>query len=389
VATNFLPSQGKTLLLSAALLTLLAGCKAGFDDPESEGDSSGDGNDGSDTIVSFIGQGSAGIWETALNRTDSTFTLERRNEADTAIDVTVEGSYSLANSGFTILEVTDASDGSGIYRDDSYAGLQVGDSLMLIASLEPSGYTPLIQVPSDDCPSSDSENQVWSLIQQKNNIDRNSDTLKDYGRLSYYPGDYQARLNSRISLDTPDDYNQSSRALETGESCDQGIVETANNRYFVSTSTNIFTLGDTSGSGLANPQILLSTPSLAVIERTSFDGEFVGFYYDATLTGTKTQAVHANCDNGSCELHSITDLLNDTRGQASSTLALEGDLNVPTAGVIRGTFTDSLNLSAEISCAVNTNIESAADIDALAFIHCVGRAPSNNNNLTTLFLVAK
>ncbi|WP_018276884.1 hypothetical protein WKI13_03285 [Teredinibacter turnerae] len=387
-------STKPALIITAATLMLgLAGCKAGWEETETE-DETDTPTDPTELATNFFGLGPYRRLEFTEQENDEdsgTFNLVSSVKAGDTTTLSASGDFEILSSGFGQLTVTSVSTGSDVSVDDEITFIKLKNSLTIVAPLKNSNNQIVPLINADHCSTSDINNN-WVLFQQADNFDVDAD---NEGKLAYYGTFGWKNTSSNTDITSYDsDGEQAGDALSLSEStCEEGRAVNTNHRYFLTNaktvlleigeSADAITAGTTTNSQFA---IGLERKKLAALSDTN--GTYIGY-----LTNSNDGAyfpVKAECTDGTCEFNQMTDVENGSLDNDNTyTLALlESKLNDPGNGMIAGDLTlpDS-NTAGATFCTFNNDYNGTG----IYFMACAGLPPGEDDNgqHTNLFLMTQ
>lgn len=372
----FLKKNLLALAFTVAGLSLISGCSS---------DTSGTNTSDSEN---YNGPGSK--WDLELN-VDGSFHIDHRPSIDTAIDYTVDGTYTRHDSGFVTLAVTGGSGADApAVGSEAWALEAPGYAFML----KPVDSEQLIaMVTSGTCPTADFDAN-WVIVKH--------DTSGGHADASNVNRDFAGTFHYDSATGTPTLPVKKSLAdgfpdvtgggIDPGDVvCDSGIMNipgaamylTANGGAIVHTDSG--TPGDS-----ADDSFIFGLGQKAITNISESDGDYAGMLFDDNMSdGSKLNSISLSCTSGTCIGNIVTDVKTGATSADSVTITLSNSVNdiggTSADGFLTGTIDDGMGGTGNMVCM--------ADPDAVGsgkkIVSCVGQSPGDTNQMFNVLFVSK
>lgn len=335
------------------------------------------------TSTNYNGPGSK--WDVELV-SDGNFTAVRRPDVNSAVDMTVTGTYVTQSNGIIKLTVSSAVDDSNNTlsspaNGDVAWGLNAPGYAFMLRPMDSSSDQLIPMVTSGACPSSDMSGNWVNVNMQSGRLA--TDNSDFFGTFNFDATNQQGNLPGRYSLANPTS-NLGSMALGTG-SCSNGIMTISDGVMYLATNGAIVRTGtDTSGDE-TDDSFIFAFAQKAITDINNLDGTYGGMLFDGSnLSGQKINPVTMNCSAGSCTATQLdTDLTTTLSGGATINLNAGSGVDQPGTGFVTGTVTDGSG-TGNLSCMVD--IDAAGTGKKIA--SCVGQSPGDTSKLFNVLFVS-
>lgn len=378
------PMFVKSCWLSATCMLALAltGCKTGWEDSGSADDPIPE--DPSELATNFYGLGS--YWRLELDEDNTQFTLLKSAKAGEANQLSASGSYQMHDSGFGVLTVNTVSAGNTVSTGDTLSFIRLKNFFVIVEPIEDNTRQVVPLINADHCASTDLKSN-WILYKQANNFNADNDPAYYYGEITW-----TRAINSIVIERHLLDGTEAGDGLGSANvTCEDGIIVSEQNRYLVNNAKNaIIEIGEDASAIDAgnsdNSQLAFALERRSVNGVGTFDGTYHGYYSENN--NNEFFPVNAECAQGACSLHRITDVTSGDRDEQSEyALNFASDtISNASDGFINATFTlPDEETTGPIICTVNTDYGGTGRYA----IACVGRPPGidDQSKFNNLFLI--
>lgn len=341
--------------------------------------------------------GAGSQWDISLS-TDNTFLITHKPSVSTAIDMTINGTYTTLTSGFLKLTITSV---SGTSTDkpsvgDTGYGLEIKGYAFFLQPTDSTGEI-ITMVQSGSCPTTDLTGN-WITAKNLHDIsattglgtsaDVSSNTQDGFGTFSWDNSTSTLSLPTTYALAAPTAAFPTAGFSST-ITCTDGIADLSGiaTMYLTSNGGAIVHNESTNSNGTTDESVITVFAAETLTAASDFDGDYAGVLINSdTSSSDAVQAISVNCSSGTCTGSVIDPETNaaPTSGSGTATLDLTGTINSPSAGFINGTITIS-SASGNITCMVDTNAASTTK----TLISCSGQEPGDNTKLFNVLLVSK
>ncbi len=365
------------LALSIATLTgsLLIGC--------------GGSSSSSDDVSSTDYNGPGSKWDLSM-KDDGTFHIDHRPDINSAIDYTVDGTYTRHDSGFVSLTVT-----GGEGTDAPVAGSQAW-------ALEVPGYAFMLKpvdsdqlvamVKSGECPTGDIDAN-WVIVKH--------DTSGGHADANNAGRDFAGTFHFDYATQTPS--LPAKKALSSGYpsvagggidpgavTCQDGIMNVPGAvMYLTANGGAIVHTDGMSPNDETDDSFIFGLGQKAITHINDADGDYAGMLFDDNMgNGNKIHPVALNCVSGSCTGYLVTDITTGAVSADTVTINLTaineigGDvLN----GFMTGTIDDGFGTPGNMICMADPNALNTGK----KIVSCVGQSPGDANDMFNVLFVSK
>ena len=336
----------------------------------------------SDSVSSYSGPGSK--WDVSLDSTANTFTITHRPDATSAIDMTVNGTFTTLASGFLKLTVTNSA-GTLVplpsAGDEAHA-VEIPGYAFILKPLNPADDQLITMVVSGTCPTTD-QSINWITANVANAHSASVAGNDFFGTFTWSTATNTAALPTTYDL-------AGFTSLGAGSNfpnitCADGIAQPAGDvtMYLTDTGGAMVHANGGTPADESDDQFILGFAEETLADLQAYDGDYIGVLFnDNSVAGSKIEAIAATCNNSVCAASNI----NPDTGVLGGTVTvdLSGGLNVPSNGFATGTITIAGNVG-NISCMVDT----AANGTTKNIISCSGQSPDDTSKLFNIILVTK
>ncbi len=370
------------LALSIAALTgsVLTGCGGSSSD-------TGDTNNVSvNNSTDYNGPGSK--WDLSMND-DGTFHIDHRPDLNSAIDYTVDGTYTRHDSGFVSLTVTG---GTGL--DAPTAGSEAW-------ALEVPGYAVMLKpvdsdqlvamVKAGECPTGDIDAN-WVIVKQDTSggfADADNSGRDFAGTFHFDYASQTPSLPAKKSL-TDGHPTVTGGGIDPGEvTCEDGIMNVPGAAMYLTANGGAIVHTDGMSPGdETDDSFIFGLAQKSITHINDSDGEYAGMLFDDNMDNNqKIHPVALSCISGSCTGYLVTDITTGavTSDSVSVTLSTINDIGGDVLnGFMTGTISDGFG---------SGNMICMADPDALGtgkkIVSCVGQSPGDNRHMFNVLFVSK
>lgn len=340
---------------------------------------SGGGGSSSDAVSAMAYNGPGSKWDTSL-RSDGSFTITRRPNASSAVDLTVNGDYQRLSTGFLRFVVDNASGVDAPSPGDEAWGLEVEGYALMLKPVNPTSDQLIPMINAGTCPSSDFSAN-WVLVKKGASYDATSNTRDFFGTFSYTAGTNTPALPSRYAIDNS--FTAQGAGVIPAGTCADGVMLLADAEMYLTENG-----GAVVHTNLATPAEASFIYALAqnpIVNIGNTDGNYAGMLYDESAApGSRIRPVAITCGAGTCNGNIVTDIVNGTLSADAVTVTLSGAVDGLADGIITGTITGTSG-SGNLACM--------ADYDALGggrkVVSCVGQSPGNNSQMFNVIMVSR
>lgn len=328
----------------------------------------------SSSSLSYSGPGSK--WDISLTETDSvaesgTFHIDHRPDLNSAIDYTVDGTYTTTNQGFKILEVTGGTGSGGPTVGEKAWAIDVPGYAFMLKPVN--GDQLVAMVKSGECPTTDVDAN-WVMVKKDDNggnAGADSTTRDFFGTFHYDSGTNTPSLPIKKALSSgfPD---VSGGGISAG-SCADGIMSVSGAAmYLTSNGGAIVHTGVDTSSDETDDSFIFALGQKDITNVNNLDGTYAGMLFDDNASnGSKINGVTFSCTSGTCTGTMLSDVEAGTSAAGTATVTLSGGVDSIASGMITGTISDGSGTG---------NLACTADINALSsgkkIISCVGQSPA-------------
>lgn len=364
------------LALSIATLTgsILVGC----------GGSSSDSDDVSGT--DYNGPGSK--WDLSM-KDDGTFHIDHRPDINSAIDYTVDGTYTRHNSGFVSLTVTG---GEGVdapsVGSEAWA-LEVPGYAFMLKPVDSDQLVAMVK--AGECPTGDLDAN-WVIVKQ--------DTSGGHADANNSGRDFAGTFHFDASTQTPS--LPAKKALSAGYpdvagggidpgavTCSDGIMNVPGAAMYLTSNGGAIVHTDSgTPSDETDDSFIFGLGQKAITHINDADGDYAGMLFDDNMgNGNKIHPVSLSCVSGSCTGYLVTDISTGAVSTDSVTVTLTA-INEIGGDVLNGFMTGTIDDGFGTG-----NMICMADPDALGtgkkIVSCVGQSPGDVNDMFNVLFVSK
>ncbi len=342
------------ILLVVGSIGLLEACNSSSDDD--------------DDVATLAYNGPGSKWDADL-RSDGSFTITRRPDANGAVNLTVNGTFQRLSTGFVRLVVGSASGTDAPSPGDEAWGIEVRGYALLLKPVDPANDQLIPMINAGTCPESDFSAN-WVLVRKGASYSATSNTHDFFGTFDYTAATDTPALPDRWALDNS--FTSLGAGSITAGTCANGVMVVADAEMYLTENG-----GAVVHTNLTNPAessfiYALAQSPIGNINNT--DGNYAGILYDEHSTaGDRIKPVAVICGAGTCTGNIVTDVVNGTLSAEAVTISL-GGVDVLADGFVTGTISGS---------GGSGNLACMADYDALGggrkVVSCVGQSPSTGN----------
>jgi hypothetical protein len=338
---------------------------------------------GSGTLPTYSYGGPGSAW-TATLRDDGTFTITHADDLDSAVDLTVTGTYSRLTSGFVKLTVTGSVGADGPSNGDEAYGLEIPGFAFLLKPIgEDSNLIPMVATSA--CPTTNFALN-WIVTDKEDSSSASSTSSDFFGTFAYNATTGVSTLPSKYALGGP--YTSlGSGTIDGAAACADGIIEFTGGAIWLTSQGGA--LVHAPGSGPSNDQVIVAMPQTAITDTSSMGGEYAGLVFDKSeSSGGRIYPVAATATETSGSVLTltgtkITDVDTGTTSADSVTITTTA-LDSPSNGFIKATIQAGLD-SGVMSCMAAKNVVSSGK----NMLFCVSQSPGDNTKMFNLLLVSK
>ncbi|OUS25586.1 hypothetical protein A9Q99_20575 [Gammaproteobacteria bacterium 45_16_T64] len=330
----------------------------------------------------YAGPGSK--WDVTLN-TDNSFSISRRDSVDTAVTLTVEGTYERLTSGFVKLTVGSSVGDDGPSQGDTAWALEAPGYAFFLNPIQDGSSQMIAMVTSGACPSS-SLSANWVLVKKASDSSASSTDSDFFGTFAFNDSTGVASLPEKRSLaDTST--NQGPEANIGSGSCSDGIMTigsgadggvmylTANGGAIV--HTNVDDEEDAS--------FIFALPQTSITAVANLDGDFSGLLFDdSQSSGDEISPVAFSCASGTCTGNIVTNIDTGELSVDEVTISLNGTPDAIDDGLITATITSGSDTGV-LACMADTDVLDSGSV----MVSCVGQSPGDNAKMFNVMLVSK
>ncbi len=356
------------LLLALGLAAALQACSSGGGGSGVDAEEAGD--------RSYNGPGSK--WDVTL-RTDDSFTITRRPDASSAVDLTVNGDYEELASGFLHFVVSDASGSGAPSSGDEAWGLEIEGYALMLKPVDPGSDQVIPMINSGTCPASDFTAN-WVLVRKASSTDATDAGRDFFGVFDYEVASNTPTLPDRFALDN-NFTSQGAGNISSG-TCSDGLMLVSDAEMFLTENGGAIVHTNISDSDESSFIFALAQSPIADIDNV--DGEYSGMLFDeSSSAGDRIQPVAVTCAAGTCNGNIVTDIETGDTSAEAVTISLNGTVDDLADGLVTGTITGGSG-SGNLACMV--------DYDALGsgtkIVSCVGQSPGDNTRMFNIILAS-
>ena len=336
------------------------------------------------TVYNYIGPGSE--WSISLDSGTENFTIE-----EAVSGLVVNGTYSVLDSGFTLLTVSSASGPDAPSAGDQAYGIEIPGYVFLLKPLGDDSEI-ISMVAAGSCPTEDfSANwMITSTDSDSTFLDNCSggSNLDAVGTFSY--------THSTTSGTLPNKYDVCGDTV--GVPFDVGTITCSGGKASISSDPDVTMYMTQSGGMLVNfdstlsdnNQIIIAIPNDAISNASVLNGSYKGFVVaDNNISSSSFFGfMKATFDSTTNTIR--FDEVNADTGETITTHSANGTFTIvgidnPSNGFIKGTFELDTDLSPHRAmCIAKNNIYSTGK-DVL---FCVGENPSDKDHMFNLVFVS-
>ena len=323
----------------------------------------------------FNGPGSK--WDVSL-RADSTFNFTRRPDLDSAVDLTVDGTYVRLDSGFLAFTVTDATGDDAPSNGDTAWGLEVPDFALFLKPDDSDDGRFIAMVTAGNCPTAD-VTANWVMVKKSSDADATESDRDYFGSFAFDAVAETAVLPGRFAIDDAFT-SQGGQDLGAG-TCTDGIMRVDDAAMYL--TNNGGALVHTNQSDDDDSNIIFAMNQTPIVNMDTLDGNFAGLIFDESpaVDASQVMPTTMSCSLGLCTGDLLTDVESGVSSQVSFDLNLTGSLDQPDVGMITGSLVSDGN-AGNVACIVNTSAGNAT------LATCVGQAPGDNSNMFNAIFVS-
>jgi len=339
------------------------------------------GTTATSTNYSYAGPGSH--YTLALNA-DLTFTLTHAADAESAVSLTVTGTYTRLASGFLLMTVGSSSGSEGPTAGDQAYGLEIPGFTVIMKPVGESDDHLIPLVISGGCPSADFTAN-WIIAKKSNSQSASSTTQDFFGTFSF---DFDTNFGTLPTKYALQGFSSISGGGSVGgTTCSGGLMKADDaNMYLTANGGAIVHTGHAGGDG--DQSFILALPSSEFVG-TDATAEYAGLAFNSeasvgsggrifpvsvSLTGTSSAITGTGTKVADVEANTLT----------SETVTINlSSLNSPSAGFATGTIT--AGSSGALSCTIDTDVVGSGK----NMMACVGQSPGDTTEMFGLLLVTK
>ena len=340
------------------------------------------GNNGSQDL-SYSGPGSKWDFDLAA---DGTFTIERRPDVNSPVDMTVTGTYDRLESGFILFTVGGGSGQNPPAQGDKAWAIEVPGYALLVRPIQSGSDQIIAMVSAGSCPSSDI-NANWVLVRKELSILANDETASYSGVFNYAVATNTPSLQSQYSLVNPTS-DLGGQPIPSSATCADGILDLSGVgavMYLTDNGGAIVHTG-TETTDESDDTIYFALDQQAIGNVTALDGDYAGMAYNEDApAGQRVFAVALSCTSGSCTGDVMSDVEAGTTAGSAFSIELSGTVDSPVNGLISGTVQGGNDPASALTCMVNTNASGTTK----NIINCVGQAPGDTTKMFNVMFVSK
>ncbi len=364
--SSFLRLTSNTLIFAIISTLTLTACSSSSDSELSS----------STGAQSYNGPGSK--WDVNLNA-DNTFTITMRENPDSSILLTVDGTYERLTSGFLKLTVaTSTGDGGPTAGDEAWA-LEVPGYAFLLKPLDSGSDQIIPMVSAGNCPSEDFIAN-WVIVKKASSRAADDADADFFGEFSYTAASQSAIIPSARALENSFQ-DQGENSLGNG-SCESGIMSIADAIMFLTSNG-----GAIVQTGVSDPDegsFIFALTQKAISAVSNLDGDYAGMLFDENLSdGSKISPVSLACSNGTCTGTIVTNIETGATSTETVTVNLSGTPDDLGSGLITGTINDGTN-SGNLACMADISV---LDGDT-KMINCIGQSPGDNTKMFNVLFIS-
>lgn len=329
-----------------------------------------------DSPLGYNGPGSK--WDVILNA-DNTFEVTVRENANSPIQLTVNGDYSRATSGFTLLTVDSATGNGAPNQGDIAYALEVPGYAFMLRPLDADNdqITPMIE--SGACPSADF-NANWVVVKKSNNAPANDATRDFFGTFSYDATLGGATIPSRFALAS--DFASLGSAGFSEGTCNEGLMFVDDAQMYLTSSGG--GIVQTSISDEDESNFIFALPQDTVNNIANLDGDYSGLLFDKSHSdpADRISPVYLSCLAGACTGQIVTDVTNGTLSNETVNILLGNVVDTPSAGFVTGTIG-----AGSLACMVDLDAANSGK----NVVNCVGQSPGSGqqDSMFNVLLVSR
>lgn len=366
-----LQTIGKVLAITLTA-TLLPACL----------DSGSNSSNSSAQDLSYSGPGSKWDFDLAA---DGSFTVNRRPDVSSAVDMTVNGTYSRLNTGFIKLTVDSATGQNSPAQGMEAWAIEIPGYALLVKPMESGSDQMIAMVRAGQCPTTDL-NANWVLVKQEAGRDTGDPAADFTGTFRYEVASDTPSLPTSYSLTAPTS-DLGAMTMPSG-SCSSGILTIPGQATMYLTDNGgavVHTLGN-NATDPADDNFIFALAQQPIVNVNALDGDYAGMVFDEMApAGNKVLPIVMSCTAGNCTGGAVTDISTlDPLPGAAVTVDLTGTVDSPSDGFISGTLTDGTT-TASLTCMANTD----ASNTGRTIVSCVGQSPGDLSKMFNVIFVSK
>jgi len=329
---------------------------------------------GGETTTAYNGPGSK--WDVSLSGGD--FTITRRPELASAVDMTVTGTYEDLASGFLKLTVSSSEGEDGPTQGDMAWALEVPGYAFFLRPIEAGSEQIIPMVTAGECPTSDVDAN-WVMVRKDSDAMADDPERDFFGAFHYDAASDTATLPVRRALGN-NFQDQGGQDL-VGGTCADGIMEVDDAVMYLTSNG-----GAIVHTGLNRPDdgsFIFALSQKNITSVANLDGEYAGVLFDDNLaSGDKIAPVSLSCTAGMCSGSLVADIETGELDEGSVAVNLTGTTDEFSPGLISG----------EIVGEGTGAMACMADVDVLdtgrSIVSCVGQSPGDVTKMFNVIFVS-
>ena len=326
------------------------------------------------TSIEYNGPGSK--WDVSLED-DDTFQITRRPDVNSAIDLTVNGTWTRNAMGFVVLTVDSASGTDApVQGDTAWAVEAEGYALML--RTDGDNFIPMVKAGA--CPTDDMLGN-WVIVRKHADADATELDGDYFGSFAFDATTGVASLPAQHALADGFPSIGSSGELAPG-SCADGIMEVDDAVMYL--TDNGGAIVHTNLSQPEEASFILALSQKAMTSVASLDAEYAGILFDgSSAADEQVSAVTLACTSGLCSGALVDDVVAMTTAGTFS-IDLFGTTNTPVTGFLTGTVADDMGNTGNLACMVDEDVQGTGQ----RLLSCVGQSPADNQKMVNLLFAS-
>lgn len=320
----------------------------------------------------YSGPGSK--WDISLNSLDSSFSIEVREDLQSPVHLTVDGTYQKLNSGFLRLDVVSASGTDAPTAGDQAWGLEVPGYALILQPIKTGSDQIVATISAGSCPTEDFSAN-WVIVKKSGSANADDIGRDFFGEFAYTASTESAVLPAKYALAGPFTLVEGADALDGG-SCADGIMQVEDAvMYLTDNGGAIVHTGVNAGNDY-DSSFIFALAQKAIGNKSNLNGNYAGVLFDESAPdGDKTRPVRLTCLDGNCMANEVLDVTSGQISLETVTISLSGAVDSPSAGFITGNITTGG--VGNIACMADINaVNSGRNI-----ISCVGQSPGDNSKM--------